>query len=63
MNCEETGLQKSISDSAEMRQVFCKTSSHIAPSHFFHPFLFIVLSLLLPIPWLHGCPPDHSPPF
>lgn len=46
MNCEETGLQKSISDSAEMRQVFCKTNSHIAPSHFFHPLLFIVLTYL-----------------
>lgn len=46
MNCEETGLQKSISDSAEMRQVFCKTNSHIAPSRFFHPLLFIVLTYL-----------------
>lgn len=37
MNCEETGLQRSISDNAEMRQVFCKTNSHIALSLFFIP--------------------------
>lgn len=41
MNCEGTGLQKSIGDSAEMRQVFCKTSSHISPSHFFSPFYLL----------------------
>lgn len=41
MNCEETGLQKSISDSAEMRQVFCKTISHFILSHFFTPFYLL----------------------
>lgn len=41
MNCEETGLQKSICDSAEMRQVFCKTNSHFIPSHFFTPFYLL----------------------
>lgn len=41
MNCEGTGLQKRIGDSAEMRQVFCKTSSHISPSHFFSPFYLL----------------------
>lgn len=41
MNCEETGLQKSISDSAEMRQVFCKTNSHFIQSHFFTPFYLL----------------------
>lgn len=44
MNCEETGLQKYISDSAEMRQVFCKTILMLFHAGFSPRFIYCSLA-------------------
>lgn len=51
MSYEEIGLQKSISDSAEMRRRFCRINSCTAPSCFFTPFYLLCFhsSCLFPV--------------